>query len=269
MKTAISNLAWPLSSVSDVAPRLRSAGMDGVEIAPTAVWPDAPDVPLQRVRDFAQKWQDHGLAISGVQSLLYGHPELQLFDRSSWPDMIDHLTAMIRLAGTMQADVAVFGSPKNRIRGSLGESEAMSVSAAFFNRLVPVLAECDVVMTLEPNAPEYGADFLVHYEAVVALADLVDSAYVQPQIDTGCLLMAGDDPVSDVVTRPPGHVHISAPNLKPPPGPLDHPAMNARLVQSEYKGWVVLEMLPEEPEPLENAVAHAEWLAKTYDSGKP
>jgi sugar phosphate isomerase/epimerase len=265
---SISNLAWPDAPVDDVAPLIKGAGLDGVEFAPTAIWPHAPHVPSKEVREYAQRWRDHGLAVSGIQSLLYGHPEFQVFDRDSWPGMREHLASMIRLARDLGTHIAVFGSPRNRVRGELGEAEANATCGEFFTGLLPALADCGVTLTLEPNAPAYGADYLTHYAETVALSDLIASPWVQPQVDTGCLTMVYEDPAQAVRNRIPAHVHISTPNLLAPPGPVDHSALKEALVSSRYDGWVVLEMLQETQHPLEVAVQSAQWLTDTYGTTK-
>lgn len=269
MRLSISNLAWRDVPVEAVAPLLKSLGIHGVEIAPTAIWPEAPRVPVELVREHAGRWRNHGLDVSGIQSLLYGHPGLQLLDRATWPAMRSHLTAMIELAQGLGTRVAVFGSPRNRIRGGLKPVEADRLASEFFRSLEPVLASCGVTLTLEPNAPSYGADYLTRYSEVVTLSDIIDSRWIQPQVDTGCLTMVGEDPAYAVRSRTPAHVHISVPELLPPPGSVDHSAVMRTLAETGYDGWIVLEMLPASTEPLDTALTAARWLVSTYASSKP
>ena len=264
MKRSISNLAWGNTSVSEIAPRLRKAGIEGVEIAPNAICPDAPKVRTKDVSEHKQKWNDCGILVSGVQSLLYGNPNLQIFDRSTWPDLLEHLKAMVELSCTLGAGIVVFGSPRNRIKGNLGLMTAHEVFAEFLYKLIPVLERNDVVLALEPNAPEYGADYLNFYSDVIFLSDFVGSSWIQPQIDTGCLTMVGEDPVRAVYHRKPAHVHVSTPHLRRPPGDLDHASFSSCLNENNYEGWVVLEMLQVESDPIEIAIESASWLANTY-----
>jgi D-psicose/D-tagatose/L-ribulose 3-epimerase len=265
-RLSVSNLAWPDTPVESIAPRLRAAGIQGVEIAPTAIWPEAPHVPAKVVREHAERWRDHGLKVSGIQSLLYGHPELQLFDRATWPAMQAHLTSMIEIARGLGARIAVFGSPRNRIRGSVEKVDADQLASEFFHSLAPVLAASGVVLTLEPNAPGYGADYLTRYGDVVALSNSIGSPWIQPQVDTGCLTMVGEDPAHAIRMRAPAHVHISVPDLLPPPGPVDHAAVVRALNETGYDGWIVLEVLRATSEPLDTAMAAARWLVTTYAS---
>lgn len=264
MNLSVSNLAWGDVPLPHIAPLLRAAGVEGVEIAPTAVWPEAPDVDDAAIRRLQQSIDESGLAVSGVQSLLYGHPELQLLDSATWPALHEHLRRVLGLAGSLGADVAVFGSPRNRTRGRMSVAEADGVAAEFLTGLLPVLEANGVVLTLEPNAPAYGADYLTGYRDAVRLADLIGSQWVQPQIDTGCLAMVGEDPAEMAQVRTPGHVHVSAPQLKMPPGELDHRRLVRQLREAGYTGWVVLEMLQVAPDVQGAAVRAAEWLVSTY-----
>jgi D-psicose/D-tagatose/L-ribulose 3-epimerase len=266
VRLAVSNLAWGDRPWIDVIDALTDAALDGVEIAPTAIWPQAPAVTRQHLQSFADSCTDAGLAVSGIQSLLYGHPELQLFDRSTWPSLHQQLAAMIGVAQALDAPVMVFGSPRNRVRGDLPAHLAIEMAAEFFAGLVPDLAEAGVTLTLEPNAPAYGADFMTTYDEATAMALRIDSPSVQPQIDTGCLAMVGEDSSDAVRRHRPAHVHVSAPRLGPPPADVDHAALARELRAINYSGWVVLEMLPP-PGGFGQMIDVIEWFAATYGSG--
>lgn len=270
MKRAISILAFPGSEIEDVAPILESVGISGLEVAPTAVWSDAPQIPSKAVQEYAKQWGDHGIRVSGIQSLLFGRPDLQVFARDSWPALLNHLRANILVAKEIGASVAVFGSPKNRIRGQISISEANKICAELLSQLVPVLAECEVRLTLEPNAPAYGADYLIDYSEVLALVDLIDSEWVKPQIDTGCLLMVGQNPAAAAYSRTPAHVHISSPHLEPPPAEVDSAifkTLQETLASASYEGWIVLEMLNSGPVagyPMNTLRKTCEWLTGAF-----
>lgn len=262
MRTSVSNLAWGAGFSGEIAETLLECGVRGVELAPTAIWPDAPRVNRSAVVAEASAWRAAGLPVAAVQSLLYGHPELRLFDPATHADLREHLAAVVRLAGALGAGVAVFGSPRNRVRGDLPTAEADERAAAFFGSFEPVLAGEGVVLTLEPNAPAYGADYLTTYEDCAGLAELIGSRWIAPQIDTGCLAMVDLDPARAVGRRVPAHVHASAAYLAEPPGGIDHEALAAALRAAGYPGWVTLEMRrPDSPTALRRAAA---WLVGCY-----
>lgn len=267
MKLSVSNLAWGSLDFEDLLTVVGDHGMHGVEIAPTAIWPDSPEVTGEDLARIRAALDSHELQVSGFQSLLYRRPDLQLLGPETWPALLDHLRRIIGLAGQLQASCAVFGSPRNRIRADLSVESADALAAEFFGRLEPTLQDAGVVLTLEPNAPEYGADYLTGYPDVVRLADLVDSPWVQPQIDTGCLAMVHQDAASAARLRQPGHVHVSAPQLQPPVAGPEHDALAAVLRAHDYQGWVVLEMLPAPGDPRAGAIDTMRWMRDVYGDG--
>jgi D-psicose/D-tagatose/L-ribulose 3-epimerase len=241
----------------EAARALSKIGLDGVEIAPTAMWSDLRDLSETEIKETRLMLADYGVRVSGIQSLFFGHPEYQLFDRTTWPQMQSHLEMIIQLTSRLGAKVAVFGSPKNRIKGALNESEANEIAAEFFSRVIPMLHQSDVVLTLEPNVPEYGADYLLDYSSVVALSELIMSPHIAPQIDTGCLWMYQDEPVIEFQKYTPHHIHLSTPNLKSVPGNHSFDEFLKILYQNEYQGWITIETIGRS---LENATSSSTWL---------
>lgn len=242
---------------------LLDLGVDGVELAPTMIWPTAPDVSMDEVRDEARAWRTAGLEVAAVQSLLYGHPEMQLLTDEPG-DILGHLRSMIEVAGALGAKAAVFGSPKNRLRGPMTIEVAHVRAAERLTTLVPLLEREGVVLTLEPNAPQYGADYLVEYADCVALAAIIDSAWIAPQIDTGCLTMVGSDIVADIVSHTPAHFHLSAPELAAPPAGIDHAQLARTLAAREYDGWVTLEMRQPQSDATAVLEESVQLLVSTY-----
>lgn len=244
MKFSISNLAWGKTPLNEVIPILLDGGIEGIEIAPTAIWPNLDKLQEQEILELKNYLQSHGLIASGIQSLLFGHPELQLFDEKSWPMLESHMRNMIRIGGMLGAEVAVFGSPKNRLKGDLESSQADELAKKFLERLIPYLKEYEVILTIEPNAPDYGADYLTTYEDVLSLCDEISSKFIQPQIDTGCLWLVDRSPVDAFNLRAPHHIHLSTPYLEEVPGKYDFETFLDLACLENYAGWSVIEMLP-------------------------
>jgi D-psicose/D-tagatose/L-ribulose 3-epimerase len=262
LKLSISNLAWGQTPLEEIVPHLKAAGINGIEIAPTAIWPDLTKVSIDEVAQVRKYLNDEGLLVSGIQSLLFGHPEYQLFDSSSRTRMLEHLKMVIKIGGELGADVAVFGSPKNRIKGELSSIEANQQAKAFLSQLVNELEENEIVLTLEPNAPDYGADFLVNYEEVVLLSRQIDSLYIAPQIDTGCLWMVDIDPREAFENFTPHHTHLSTPHLGAVPGNYNFNGLIKSALNNNYQGWLVIEMLPGQSDNFLGAIQSAKWLVE-------
>jgi len=262
LKFSISNLAWGKTPLDQVIPKLAIAGLHGVEIAPTAIWPDLNQVSEKDIIEFKEYLDSHNLTVSGVQSLLYGHPELQLFDQGCWRALRKHLENAIRIGGLLGADVAVFGSPKNRLKRNLHSEHANELAKIFLGQLEPCLKANSMVLTLEPNAPEYGADFLTSYEEVVLLCRKIDSESIKPQIDTGCLWMVGQEPLDALNFTLPHHIHISVPNLTEVPGNMSFSTFFESLKLSAYAGWVTIETIGESTQ---QAIKSIKWLKNEVD----
>src|SRR5438477_315577 len=139
MKLAVSNIAWPREQDAAVADALRELGVTGIEVAPTKVWPQplaATDAEVDAYRRF---WNDRGIEIIAAQALLFGKPELTLFDSpETRARTLDYLTGIVRLCSRLGAGALVFGSPKNRRVGNGSPHKARQVAAEFFGRLAGV-----------------------------------------------------------------------------------------------------------------------------------
>jgi D-psicose/D-tagatose/L-ribulose 3-epimerase len=257
LKLSVSNLLWGATPLEIIAKELSIIGLDGIEIAPKVIWPDLSSISAIDVNKVRLLLDDHGLQVSGVQSLFFGHPEFQMFNKSTWSLMLKHLEMMIEITTMLGAKVAVFGSPKNRIKGTLKEENAHEIAADFLSRIIPSLERNNVVLTLEPNAPAYGADYLVDYASVVSLAQIIGSPQIAPQIDTGCMWMVGEDLVSSFKNFTPHHIHLSTPHLKEVPGAHDFGDFLQIIEYEEYCGWVVIESLGSSTE---DAIFSADWL---------
>lgn len=264
MNISISNLAWGKTPLKEIIPKLAEAGIQGIEIAPTAIWSDLDNVRDKDLLELKRYLEGYNLSVSGLQSLLYSRPELQLFEQNHWNDLKKHLEKVIRFGGLLSADVAVFGSPKNRLRGHLDSNKANELATRFFRQIESCLMDNNVVLTLEPNAKDYGADFLTTYEEVVGLSRGIDSPMIKPQIDTGCLWMSGEDPAVEYLKYAPHHIHVSTPNLGVVPGKSNFEGFIDVINNSNFPGWVVVETLNT---PFGQSLDAIKWLKSKLEIG--
>lgn len=245
MKLAVSNIAWDSSAEDAAAAVLLREGARGIELAPTK-WRDAPyDAPAPDVAALRRKWEERGLPIVGLQSLLFGMPELQLFagerERAA---LVDHLRKVADFAAAVGARSLVFGSPKNRVRGHRPMDEAMRIASDTFRGLARHARECGVIFCVEANPPEYGCDFITQTVDAVELCRLVDDPAVRVNVDLGGIVLAKEDPADSVARAAEfvGHVHASEPHLAPLSSSDAHARAAAALAGIEYSGWISIEM---------------------------
>ena len=177
-------------------------GARGVELAPTK-WRAAPfDAPAADVAELRARWEDRGLPIVALQSLLFGRPELQLLagdlERQA---LLDHLRKVADFAAAVGAKALVFGSPKNRVRGERPLEESMHIARDAFRTLAPHARDRGVVFCIEANPPAYGCDFITQTSEAVELCRLADDSSIRVNADLGGMILAGEDPASAIAQR--------------------------------------------------------------------
>lgn len=268
MRLAVSNLAW-LPDEDEVAVEvLTAAGVRAIEVAPGTVWGEPSSVSEVEARRWSARWRQHGFDIAACQSLLYGHPELEVFGPPAVREAtLEYLGAMIRLGGWLGAGVLVFGSPANRRSGSLSLAERERTALDFFRAAGELAVAANTVLCIEPNPAEYGADWILSVKEGAAFVEMVGHPGIGLLVDAGGLALAHDTG-ADVERAVRGvgvrHVHASEPFLSPL-GATDvmaatHANLASTLRGAGYRGMVSLEMRRrtdvERPAELRRAVEH-------------
>lgn len=246
MKLAISNIAWKPEDDGAIAETIRAAGADAVELAPTAYWPDPLAADPDARKGVREAWARRGLPVVALQSLLFGYPELNLFDETTRPELRRRLRGMLEVAADLGAGPLVLGSPKNRLRRGLAWRDALAVAVPFFRDLGDEATRLGVCLCIEPNPIEYGCDFVSTAAEGRELVEQVGSPGFRLHLDAAGLWLAGDDPAAEVSRsiRHLAHVHLSAPQLGPVAGasPVDYAAVVVALRGAGYQGCVSIEM---------------------------
>ncbi len=243
MNIAVSQIAWTPPENDRIVEILHRCSVSGIEVAPTLLF-DRPHEATEAMALQARRyWEGKGLRIVAMQALLFGRPDLQMFGKES-KAMFDYLKAMIRLGGQLGAHALVFGSPKNRLRFDLPMHDAMQKAVEFFHPLAQYADECGTCLCIEPNAAQYGCDFIITLEEGADLVRMVNHPGFGLHADSGVMTLnnEGADAIGAVSPRI-RHYHISEPFLeKLTNGRTDHGAMRLTLKKIGYEGWVSIEM---------------------------
>ena len=246
MRLAVSTIAWPAEADAEAAAVLVAHGVSGVEAVPARVCERPWEPPAGSVVAYRRFWEDRGLPIVSMQALLFGRGDLVLFgDAATRRRLTAHLAAIIDLAAGLGASRLVFGSPKNRLRGSLGLAQAEAIALPFFRDLGRRAADRGVWLLIEPNPPAYGCDFLVTSRQVIEFVDRVAQDGLGVHLDAGAMALGGESPQEIVAAAGPRwrHVHASEPGLAAVgTGGVDHAALAAALRGVGYDGFVSVEM---------------------------
>ncbi|MGV9014063.1 MAG: sugar phosphate isomerase/epimerase family protein [Flavobacteriales bacterium] len=261
MKLAVSSFAWPPERTPAVRSGLKNfLEVKGVELVLPMAFPDPARATRSEAVEVRDAWNEAGLSVVSVQSLVFGNPDLRLFgDEEVSMRLLDHLEHMGRLADWLGARVMVFGSPANRLRGDLPMDAAFHKAAVFFKQLGQRVSPLDVTVCIEPNPPIYaGCDFINTMAQAVQLVEMVDHPCVQVQCDTGAIIheqrsgaMPSAGALENALQRS-AHLHISNPGLLPLQYSDDEQASCAKQVLPHLNlSWASIEMrTPPGGEPL-------------------
>ena len=264
MQLSISNIAWPSEQEEEIARLLASEGVSGVDIAPGMVWSHPRNATADELHAYRDFWLDKGLEVVALQSLLYGHPELQLFDEvRARNELRDHLDEMIRVAAGIGAGTLVFGAPRNRGLREKTPEEGMEIAVPFFSALAERAEEEGVAVCIEPIPAVYGTDFVTSTEEAIELVARVGRPGFRLHLDSGSMTLAGEDPVERMPDAAPylRHFHISDQNLEPiGTTDVDHRPFGRALRSVGYARWATIEMRapsPFAPGAIETAIHRA------------
>jgi D-psicose/D-tagatose/L-ribulose 3-epimerase len=244
VRHAVSNIAWGPDE-DDLAFRyLVEHGAEGVEIAPTRVWPDWAGAGMASAGILRRRLEESGLACPALQAVLFGRPELQLFGTSAQRRRLgDHLAFVAELAAELGAGVVVLGSPKNRVRDGKPMEEATTQAVAFFQEIGATYEQRGVRLALEANPPEYGCDFVTRLDEAHRLVEEVGSPGFVLHGDAGGMILNGEEPgLLGELAPELAYFHASEPFLGPLNSKSMHHAFGRALADAGYDGWCSVEM---------------------------
>ncbi len=253
MRLSISNIAWDASEDEAMAELLNKLEINAIDVAPGKYFPNpakTTDLAITRVLDW---WSERGIEIIGMQALLFGTTDLNVFGLPETQNaMLKQLSEICRIGQGLGAKHLVFGSPKNRDRKNLNDNDASDVAVSFFSRLGDIAQMHNVVICLEPNPLCYGANFMTTSAETLQIVKQISHPAIKMQLDTGALTLNGENPaqVMNDCAYLISHIHASEPNLVPlGDGITNHNKIAPLLENILPNHTVAIEMLATKNEP--------------------
>jgi D-psicose/D-tagatose/L-ribulose 3-epimerase len=248
---SISNLAWNVREETEVIKVLENSALTGVEISLSKYFQDIENIDMNHLLQLKDRWLNIGLKITSLQSLLYKKANFKLFADTSTRLLINnYLNHLYRMAVELEVKPLVFGSPRNRIKGSLSYDNAFEIAGKFFGDVIASWDPEGPFLALESNPPLYGCDFIVNNVEAINLVKSVDSPNFRWHLDYGCALLSGENPNNLISNNYflPSHIHLSEKNLKPISRDNFDNYLEFLYVLNlrNYAGIVTFEMLPNE-----------------------
>lgn len=250
MKPCISSLAWDNSENEEVAKILIKNEFTSLETTPGKIG-NPLNINIDDCNKYKTFWKSKSISIIAMQSLLYGRPDLTIFDNlETRHKTLNYLRRIIDIATLIEAENIVFGSPKNRnIPIGMNKGEVTDISIDFFGTIAKYAGEKEVNFCLEPNSPDYECNFATNTEETVEICKLVNHPNFGINIDLGVLIMNKENiPVAiNKANKYIKHFHISAPYLERVDSSACNPAfLHAvdALIRNKYSGSLSIEMKP-------------------------
>jgi len=244
MRPAISNIALPaFNHIADLS-KIAEIGYHGIEVAPSRIWQDTWNgLQNDHVTRYRTEIEHAGLTVVGLHSLVFDHPELQLFGNPTSTEatlqFMVHLSSVCRDLG---GRTLIWGG--GRRRGTISADEAFDRAVEFMCALCDKTSGHGTIFCFEPLGPS-DSDFVNGVLEAKAIADAVNRPNLCIQIDAKALVENNeiDADVFDAVTPALVHFHANEPGLGVigSSGIVDHVRIGDMLNRAGYDRFVTAE----------------------------
>lgn len=241
MQLAISNIGWEKDQDNKVYNMMHDYGFEGLEIAPTRIFPDKPYEHLKEAASWSEQLlKDHQLVVPSMQSIWYGRTEKIFGSLEERNILLEYTKKAIDFAGSIGCRNLVFGCPRNR---ALPEGKSDDNALDFFHELGEYALTKNTVIGMEANPPMYNTNYINDTASAIDLIKRVNSKGFLLNLDVGTIIANNEnlDILRDNL-RLVNHVHISEPGLKPIEERELHSSLVKMLKKAEYCGFVSIEM---------------------------
>jgi sugar phosphate isomerase/epimerase len=257
--------AWPFDRVCRF---IKTAGYDGIEVAPFTLAPRITDITRERRALLRQQAVDVGVEIIGLHWLLAGTQEFHLTspDPAVRSRTGDYLVALSEACRDLGGSLMVFGSPKQRsLLPGVSREQAFDWAAETFRRVMPPIAGHGVSICMEPLSPAE-TDFVNTCDEAADLIRAVGHPAFTLHLDVKA--MASErSPMVDLIHRyapGAGHFHANDANLRGPGfGDVDFVPIFRALHDAGYDRWVSVEVFDYKPDPETIARQSADYMRRT------
>lgn len=245
LRFAFSNIAWTPHDDPDVFSLLRGHGIEGIEVAPTAVWGSWEAMTVPKARAYRQLLGEQSFEVPALQAILYGKPEARLFEAHGEAVLLDHFARVAGIASGLEARVAVLGAPSQRDRGGRSWPRALEHAAGVLRKAAVLFHDQGCCLCIEPNPRRYGCNFVNTAAEGIELVAAVDHPGFRLHLDAAGMHLEGEHLASVLPAALPllRHFHLSEPDLGDFRRPTVPHTDNVRgLRAAGYAGWCSVEM---------------------------
>ena len=254
MKFAICNELFEGWRFDRVCRFVKDVGYDGLEVAPFTLAPRITDVSKAERATLRRQARDAGVEIVGLHWLLARTDGFYLTspDRDVRHRTAGYFIALAQACHDLGGSVMVLGSPKQRsLLPGVTTERALDYASDVLAHVVPVLADLDVTLCLEPLSREE-TNFLNTCAEAAALVDRIGHPNIAIHLDVKAMA-SEPTPVLELIrtyAAHAGHFHANDPNLRGPGfGDMDFVPIFRALDDVGYDRWVSVEVFDNLPDP--------------------
>ena len=219
MNLSISNIAWNKSEDNEISKILNTYNINLIDIAPNKYFYPIDKTTNQEIIKVKNFWKQRNIEISCLQSLLYNTENFNIFSDNDNSNVspLKYLEKIIKISNQLGAKNIIFGSPKNRDRGTLSDIEVLSQSKFFFRSFGDIALKYNIKICLEPNPPLYNCNFMTNTLETEKIIRIIDHEAIKLNLDIGALTINNEN-LDEIMVKCHDlifHVHLSERNLIP------------------------------------------------------
>jgi sugar phosphate isomerase/epimerase len=274
MKYAICNETFVGWNHQQICSLITGLGYRGLEIAPFTLSEQPLELPKETRVKIKEQALAAGIELIGLHWLLartreyhLTHPEPEIRKKTA-----EYLIGLGDLCRDLGGSFMVLGSPQQRHRlPGVTPGQAFEFALDTLKLAMPRLGERGIRLCLEPLGPSE-TNFLNTCAEACQLIDAVEHPLCVLQLDTKalasqCNTLDNAQLVAQLIRQYAsrcGHFHANDPNrLGPGFGPMDFRPIFTALKESQYAGWISVEVFDNSPDPETVARQSIEYLRKS------
>ena len=228
-------------------------GYTGLEVAPFTLASRITEVSAAQRRSLRETAERHGMQIIGLHWLLAKTEGLHLTTANSAVRQAtsQYLTELGHACADLGGDLMVLGSPLQRnLEPGVSLDQAYENAADVLKGCLPALRDRGVRICLEPLTPKE-TNFLNTCADAMRLIEMVGMSNLCLHQDVKAMLGGESEPIETIIkcfAASVGHFHVNDVNLLGPGmGPTDYVPIVRALQQTNYSGWISVEVFDYQP----------------------